>query len=195
MEKKLLIIFVKNALLGKVKTRLAKSIGNEKALLVYEQLLALTEKAVESVLSQKRVYFSETLNEDKWDKCTKYVQKGCDLGQKMQFSIQKGINDGFEKIVLIGSDLPDISAEIIEQGFKGLDHNEVVFGPAEDGGYYLLGMKQMQPLIFKNKRWSTDLLLRQTIEELKANEVSFSLLEVMNDIDTEEDLKTSSLSL
>ena len=89
MEKKLLIIFVKNAKLGKVKTRLAKSIGDEKALEVYNQLVEITEKATQQLIVHKRVYFSEEIIEEKWQKTSKHVQKGADLGEKMQKAFKK----------------------------------------------------------------------------------------------------------
>ncbi|PCI94866.1 MAG: glycosyltransferase [Flavobacteriales bacterium] len=193
MEKKLLIIFVKNAKLGKVKTRLAKSIGDEKALEVYNQLVEITEKATQQLIVHKRVYFSEEIIEEKWQKTSKHVQKGAGLGEKMQKAFKKAFKDGFEKIILIGSDLPEISAEIIQEGFDSLDKNEVVFGPAEDGGYYLVGMKKSQPFIFENKPWSNPKLLETTLKELGKQDVSFSLLKILNDIDTFEDFKSSKI--
>ena len=99
----------------------------------------------------------------------------------------------YEKIILIGSDLPDISTEIIEKGFSELDKNKVVFGPAEDGGYYLVGMNKLQKSIFENKPWSEPELLKQTLNELEKQKTSFSLLQTLNDIDTFEDLKSSSI--
>ena len=193
MSKKLLIIFVKNLVLSKVKTRLAKSIGDERAFQVYKQLVEITEKATQNVKAEKHIYFSDAIIEEKWQKTTKFVQKGTDLGEKMQNSIEKGFKDGFDKIILIGSDLPDISAQIIKKGFDELTKNEVVFGPAEDGGYYLVGMTKPHFFIFQNKAWSTDDLLETSLKELQQNEVDFSLLETLNDIDTFEDLKQTSL--
>lgn len=194
MEKDLLIIFVKNIRLGKVKTRLAKTIGNEAALQVYKQLVEITERVTEEVNSEKSVYFSNEIIEEKWPKTFKNIQKGADLGEKMQNSFENGFKEGFKNIILIGSDLPDISTEIIQKGFDALVHNEVVFGPAEDGGYYLVGMKEKHYSIFKNKPWSTDKLLEKTLTELKDKNISFSLLETLNDIDTLEDLRKSDLN-
>ena len=193
-HKNLLIIFVKNIKLGKVKTRLAKSIGTEGAFQVYKHLVEITEKVTNQISGTKRVYFSDSIIEEKWPKTTKYVQKGEDLGQKMQNSIEKGFNDGFEKIILIGSDLPDVSAQIIEKGLEELTINEVVFGPAEDGGYYLVGMTKKHYSIFENKPWSTSKLLEITLSELKDKEVNYSLLEPLNDIDTIEDLEKSTIN-
>ena len=100
---------------------------------------------------------------------------------------------GYDKAVLIGSDLPDISPEIIGKAFDEIEQNDVVFGPAEDGGYYLVGMKKQHKFIFENKPWSEPTLLKQTLDELRKQEVSFSLLQTLNDIDTFEDYKLSKL--
>ena len=89
--------------------------------------------------------------------------------------------------------MPDLSAQIIQQGFKGLKNSEVVFGPAEDGGYYLIGMTKKHFSVFQNKEWSTDSLLKKTLLELKETNVKISLLQTLNDIDTIEDLETSSI--
>jgi len=195
MTKTLLIVFVKDIKLGKVKTRLAKEIGDDGAFKVYQHLVEITEKATKSLSSEKRIYFSKTIVEEKWPKTAKFVQTGDDLGEKMQNSIEKGFEDGFEKIILIGSDLPDISQKIIEQGFTELENNEVVFGPAEDGGYYLVGMTKKHYCIFQNKQWSTDNLLAITLKELKEKSVNYSLLKTLNDIDTIEDLEKSNISI
>ena len=194
MSKTLLIIFVKNIKLGKVKTRLAKTIGNEGAFQVYKHLVEITEKATDKLNSEKHIYFSDVIIEEKWLKTSKFVQKGADLGEKMQNAFEKGFDDGFEKIILIGSDLPDISAKIIENGFAQLDNYEVVFGPAEDGGYYLVGMTKKHYSIFTDKQWSTENLLTATLTELKENQIGVSLLKTLNDIDTIDDLKKSSLN-
>ena len=169
MSKALLIIFVKNIKLGKVKTRLAKAIGNEGAFQVYKHLVELTEKATDGVKTEKHIYFSDVIIEEKWAKDDKYVQKGDDLGEKMQNAFEKGFSDGYQEVVLIGSDLPDISADIIHQGFDSLRDSEVVFGPAEDGGYYLVGMNKPHFSIFKEKQWSTTNLLQTTLNELQKN--------------------------
>jgi len=193
MSKNLIIVFVKNAVLGKVKTRLAKTIGNKKALAVYEQLLGVTEKAVNQVGVYKYIYFSEEIEQENWRGTDKFVQKGGDLGEKMENAFNNGFENGFEKIILIGSDLPDLSADIIWQGFRELDSNEFVLGPAEDGGYYLIGMNKPKYCVFKNKNWSTESLLKQTLSELTDKRIKYSLLETLNDIDTFEDLKTSKI--
>lgn len=191
MSKNLLIVFVKNIVLGKVKTRLAKTIGNDAAFSIYSELVAITEKATTKVKADKHIYFSDEVISSKWKNDKKFVQKGADLGIRMQNAFQNGFDKGYENILLIGSDLPNISEEIIETGFEKLQQNDVVFGPAEDGGYYLIGMSKMNTSIFENKPWSQSDLLAVTLQELEAQNQSVGLIETLNDIDTFEDLIAS----
>ncbi len=191
MNKNLVIVFVKNNDLGKVKTRLAKTIGNEAALEVYNALVEITENATKNLDATLRIYFSNAIESSYWKQHHKAVQKGNDLGERMKNAFRDGFNDGFERIVLIGSDLPDMSSEIITSGLNTLKHSETVFGPAEDGGYYLLGMSKPNSKIFENKPWSKSNLLKLTLSELDENNISYSLLNTLNDIDTFEDLIAS----
>ena len=191
MSKNLLIVFVKNIILGKVKTRLAKTIGNDAAFSIYSELVAITEKATTKVKTDKHIYFSDEVISSKWKNDKKLVQKGADIGIRMQNAFQHGFDKGYENIILIGSDLPNISKEIIETGFEKLQQNDVVFGPAEDGGYYLIGMSKMNTSIFENKPWSQSDLLAVTLQELEAQNQSVELIETLNDIDTFEDLIAS----
>ena len=189
----LVIVFVKNTKLGQVKTRLAQSIGNADALYIYNRLLDITEHATASLAMDKWIAFSESAENTRWPDDKKIVQKGNDLGEKMKNAFNLGFADGYQKIVLIGSDLPDITSEIIDNAFEKLNTCETVFGPAEDGGYYLVGMSQMHNFIFENKPWSQPNLLDLTLSELRDKDISTNLLTPLNDIDTFEDLKNSSL--
>lgn len=191
MTKELIIIFVKNIKLGKVKTRLAKTIGNQGAFDVYSELVKVTELATKNITTDKRIYFSDAVIDSKWKGNFKTVQEGENLGERMKNAFIDGFKSGYNHIVLIGSDLPDIKPEHLKNGLEALRKNEVVFGPAEDGGYYLIGLTKMHNFIFKNKPWSKSHLLHETLEELKQNNISFKLLETLNDIDTFEDLVAS----
>lgn len=188
MSKELLIVFVKNIKLGKVKARLAKTIGNEAAFNIYKALVEITENATKNLAIDRLIYFSDAIIDSKWENDPKSVQNGIDLGERMKNAFKKGFDDGYEKIILIGSDLPEITEEQILKGFSELKTNNVVFGPAEDGGYYLVGMSTLNTAIFKNKPWSKSHLLDVTLRELKNNNQQFTLLETLNDIDTFEDL-------
>ena len=189
MTKDLLIVFVKNIKLGKVKTRLAKTIGDENAFKIYKALVEITEKATQNLRVDNRIYFSDIIVNSKWQGSKKYVQVGGDLGERMKNAFKTGFEDGYQRIVLIGSDLPTISDKIITNAFKELEENSVVFGPAEDGGYYLIGLTKLYGTIFTNKPWSKDNLLKITLAELQSNKINVSLIETLNDIDTFEDLK------
>ena len=191
MSKDLVIVFVKNIKLGKVKTRLAKTIGNQGAFEVYSELVNVTEKATEDLIADKHIYYSETVMNTKWENDFKTTQEGVDLGERMKNAFKKGFDAGYDRIVLIGSDLPDITLYHINKGLNALKQNEVVFGPAEDGGYYLVGLSKMHNFVFDNKPWSQTNLLEETLLELKKKSITFCTLDTLNDIDTYEDLIAS----
>ena len=189
MTKNLSIVYVRNPELGKVKTRLAKTIGDKKALNIYILLLKHTESVLQKVSSDKVVYYSEEIqNNDLWsNRCfQKKLQKGNDLGERMQHAFEMAFKEGYEKVVIVGSDLFDLKGVHIENAFKSLENHDLVIGPSLDGGYYLLGMKVMHPAVFKNKQWGTDSVLETTLKNLEQKNVK--LLDALNDIDTFDDL-------
>ena len=193
-EKRLLLVFVKNAVLGTAKTRLAKTIGNDAAFDVYKHLMHITEQATISLKNcDVHIYFSSEKDPTRWTNYTQYVQQGNDLGERMSDAFRRSFELGYEQIVGVGSDLPDLTSEIIDKGLVELNSNDAVFGPAEDGGYYLIGMRSMLECIFENKPWSTEGLLDVTLKELKSKGHSVGIIETLNDVDTEEDLMSSSL--
>tara|TARA_B100000929_G_scaffold49641_2_gene36090 strand:- start:3759 stop:4379 length:621 start_codon:yes stop_codon:yes gene_type:complete len=189
-SKNLLLIFTRNPEFGKVKTRLARDIGHQAALDIYKFLLAHTAKICTPLDTEKAVYYSEEIpNNDLWNATVfqKKKQIGEDLGERMQNAFAEGFHLGYSKIIIIGSDLYDIETKDLEQAFKVLNNHEIVIGPAEDGGYYLLGMKQLHPKLFKNKNWGTATVLQDTINELKKS--NYKLLEKRNDVDLYSDIK------
>ncbi|PWL28736.1 MAG: hypothetical protein DCO96_07900 [Fluviicola sp. XM-24bin1] len=192
MEKQLLIVFAKNIVLGKVKTRLAKTQGDTFAFNVYRRLVEITER--ESLKVQNtdvHVYFSDVIVKSKWPNQEKFVQQGGDLGDRMKHAFEQGFSKGYTRIIGVGADLPDLSAEVMEEGLGALNNFDTVFGPSEDGGYYLIGMRKMIPQIFENKPWSTDALLEITQAELQELKYTSETLKELNDVDTIEDLKAS----
>lgn len=193
MSDNLVMVFTRNPKLGKVKTRLAKTIGDEAALNIYNFLLNHTEIILRSLECDKAVYYSEKIREsDIWDKSIyqKHLQEGDHLGLKMQNSFVHAFKNGYKKVVIVGSDLYDLKAKHIQDAFSQLDQNDVVIGPAHDGGYYLLGMKNLHSNIFSNKNWGTQTVLQDTLQDLKHLDVH--LLEELNDIDVYEDIKNIS---
>ena len=189
-SKNLLLIFTRNPELGKAKTRLAKTVGDETALEIYKFLLEKTRDVSFKVMSDKAVYYSVKVREnDIWDANVyqKYQQKGEDLGIRMLNAFKDSFNAGYKKVMIIGSDLYDLSSENIETAFNELNTNDVVLGPAVDGGYYLLGMNTLQENVFKNKEWGTESVRKDTLNDLFDKKVK--LLEFKNDIDVYEDIK------
>lgn len=189
--KSVLLIFTKNPELGKCKTRLASTLGDEKALSIYIELLRHTKGFTEKVATEKHVYYSESIPEsDLWTSGNfkKKLQIQGDLGTKMGKAFEDSFKSGHTKVIIIGSDCAEINEEDINRAFKLLDEKEVIIGPAIDGGYYLIGMGQYYPFLFKDKSWSTPKLIDETIDDLKKHNISFELLEEKSDIDYEEDL-------
>lgn len=190
MNENLILIFTRNPELGKVKTRLAATIGNENALEVYIQLLEHTRKVALETDFDKRVLYSDDINtKDMWNNhmFQKKLQFGKDLGVRMYNAFKEGFDDGYKKIVIIGSDLIELESNDIKKAIKKLDDNDIVIGPAQDGGYYLLGMKQISENIFTNKEWGTNTVLKDTLKDITT--LKYYLLKEKNDIDTFEDIK------
>ena len=199
-ESRLLIVFVKNARKGRVKTRLAKTIGNERALLIYRTLLKLTSEMAEKVNAVRQVWYSDSIELNdmfRKDLFEKFLQKGSNLGERMHLAFDSGFRSGFEKVLLVGSDCPDISQDMVEKAFRELEDSDMVIGPSRDGGYYLIGFSShaYDPDIFEGIKWSTPVVLSQTLEIAERKGLSTARLAVLNDIDTEEDLNQSRLQL
>ena len=186
-----LIIFVKNPELGKVKTRLARTIGDEKALYIYKLLLEQTFQVTLPVLAEKKLYYSEFVqNMDQFNDLVyeKHIQKGDGLGDKMYNAMKHSFGEWAGKVVLIGSDCFELNSGIIEEAFKALEESDYVLGPAKDGGYYLIGMKELNLEIFQNKEWSAENVFLDTLLDIKNQEKSHYLLPTLSDVDIEEDL-------
>lgn len=190
-----IILFLKYPVKGKVKTRLAKSIGDEKAVRLYKKL---AENVLESISnltnSYKYIFYSEKEEKDlirNWIK-EKYffaAQNGEDLGERMKNAFNLVFSHGAKNVIIIGSDIPDLSKEIIDEAIDKLDENDIVIGPSPDGGYYLLGMKKDSPFLFDKIIYSTSSVLDETIEKIKENKLTYHILQTLEDIDTEDELK------
>lgn len=196
MKTDALIIFTRNPELGKVKTRLAATIGDEKALEVYKHLLFHTMSETKLLACDKVVFYDTSITEnDIWPETIyqKKIQSGEDLGEKMHQAFELLFSLGYKNCLIVGSDLFDLKKEIIDAAFQKLQENDAVIGPAEDGGYYLLGLKKLNSALFKNKGWGTSTVLAETLKDLNSQLVF--LMETLNDIDTFEDLKRSNYEI
>jgi len=189
-KENLLLIFTKNPVAGKVKTRLAKDLGDDKALEIYKFLLEHSAAFTSSVNAEKHVYYSDSITvQDIWDNkiYKKKLQSGAHLGKRMENAFKNGFEEDHEKIIVIGSDMYDIQAGDIEEAFRQLENHDYVIGPASDGGYYLFGMKSLNLKVFKNKDWGTSSVLKDTLKDLQKEDVK--LLETRNDVDLLEDIE------
>lgn len=195
-EHRLLIIFTKNPEKGEVKTRLARSIGEERALEVYETLRGHTARVTEGVEAERMIYYSRFIPlSDLFltDSFTPRLQMGADLGERMFHAIDAGFKDGFRHIVLIGTDCYELSCEILSDAFVALERFDAVIGPATDGGFYLIGLNQVLPELFLDRQWSTPEVFSQTTTILRRSAIAYKLLAELSDIDTFDDLKRSKL--
>lgn len=189
IEKRALIIFIRTPELGKVKTRLAKSVGDEQALRIYMALLAHTRVVAQAVRAQRLLFYSEHIDrQDDWPESAflKFRQEGEDLGQRMQHAFETTLHQA-ESAVIVGSDIPGLSCGIIETAFEQLETHDFVIGPARDGGYYLLGMKSLQPELFRGISWSTSRVFADTVSKMERLGKSCALAPLLSDVDEAED--------
>jgi len=187
--KSALIIFVRNPLLGKVKTRIAATIGDENALVIYKHLLQHTKNITESLPVTKFVFYAdEVTTNDLWNGYEKWLQSGTDLGERMSNAFESLFKKGFTKIVIIGSDCLELDEKMILDAFLKLNEYEIVIGPATDGGYYLLGMKSPFKNLFENIIWSSNIVFNETIKQIEKRNLTLFLLPILNDVDEEKDI-------
>lgn len=191
MKNQALIIFARNPVPGKVKTRIAKDLGDEAALAIYKKLLAHTQTITLNLKVDKYIFYADFINDDDlWnDSYSKYLQQGDDLGERMMNAFEYLFNKGYRQVAIIGSDCFNLNIEIIEQAFHNLKETDFTIGPSEDGGYYLLGMNTFFPKIFLNKKWSTDAVFFDSVNDIQSAGYTYKSLPTLSDVDTAEDYK------
>lgn len=193
-----LIIFVRNPVLGKVKTRLAKDLGDEKTLAIYHLLLQHTLDVTLPLACEKFVYYADEPEiHDIWNQSDyiKKQQSGKDVGERMLMAFSELFELGYKRVLIIGSDCFQLSTNILEKSMTLLNSHSAVLGPASDGGYYLLGMNTLLPDLFINKPWSSDQVAALSIADFQNHGLSYSLLDKLNDVDTIDDLPDNYLKL
>lgn len=195
-----LLLLAKYPQVGQVKTRLAQDVGNEAATEIYRELV---EKIVDQCRSsdyQFHLHFSPKECEfdfKQWlpDLDRYEAQVAGDLGMKLIHGFESSFSQGAQKVLTIGGDCPEVDHNLILEAFQTLENNDIVIGPAYDGGYYLIGMKKMIPELFQNIQWSTSKVFDQTKTKIQALGLSLNFLRILSDIDTQEDwLKLNLLS-
>jgi uncharacterized protein len=186
-----IIVFQKNLVLGRVKTRLAVSLGDQKALEIYTYLVNTTFNQLQALTHQDIfIYFSDFVEDLPIGAPSNFqggLQKGNDLGERMSNAFMEVFEKGYKSALIIGTDCPNMNKEILLEAFESLENHDVVLGPATDGGYYLLGLKEVIPELFQNIPWSTGNVLELSLNVVKAKKRSNCLLAYLSDIDTLED--------
>lgn len=197
-----IIVFVKAPVEGLVKTRLAGRLGARGAMLLYRALAEDLLAAVCAMDCQVRVFYYPANHQDivrGWlrDDMPLYAQQGADLGERMHHALCCTAADGFERIILIGSDIPGIDEQIIKSGFAALEAGPAVLGPASDGGYYLVGFTSgsIFPQVFAGIDWGSSNVFEQTMKRFGKNGQAPAVLPVLSDIDTSEDLRVLATQL
>ena len=194
IKENVLLYFIKVPVAGRVKTRLQPQLTQTQALLLYK---AFVEDSIDllkdSTLFDLNVFFYPEKSLSiikKWlDKNLNFFpQNGNNLGEKMSNGFATVFKQGYKKAVLIGSDLPDLTTEHINLAFDKLEQNDLVIGPSDDGGYYLIAMKKHLPHLFENIEWSTSMVLPDTLDKFRQSNFTFFKLPQENDIDDFDDL-------
>jgi uncharacterized protein len=186
-----IIVFQKNLVLGKVKTRLAQSLGDQKALEIYKYLVDVTFNQLQALTGlDVFIFFSdfvENLPTGTPSDFLSGLQRGNDLGERMSNAFIDIFEKGYKSALLIGTDCPSMKKEILFEAIENLKNHDVVLGPATDGGYYLLGLKKIIPELFQYIPWGTGNVLELSLDVVKAKKSSYHLLSYLSDIDTLED--------
>jgi len=183
-----LLLFVRNPVRGKVKTRLAAGVGDDEALAIYGRMLEHARQTALAVDCHRFLFYSDVVERtDAFDNQAfrKYCQPSGDLGARMDYAFSLPFKmGGYKRVLIIGSDCPGLTPALVEEAFDALLTHDFVLGPSVDGGYYLLGMTRWQRSLFENKRWSTDSVLADTRRDIEAGGGRLFLLPELRDVDT-----------
>lgn len=196
------IVFARYPENGKVKTRLGKTLGNDFAARLYELMAGHIFKVCHSLPKEEYDIHLFYENKDKSSSFEKWapsdfaftLQTGNDLGERMRNAFQILFNKRYKKVIIIGTDCPQINVNLIVKAFDELSQNDLVIGPSNDGGYYLLGMNDFHSFLFDDIRWSSDEVFRKTERKAVEKGLRLSVMPELIDIDTEDDLKNWLLS-
>lgn len=193
---RLICVFTRYPEPGKTKTRLIGALGAEGAADVQRRLTEAVVRTAQAAARRSAADIAIWFAGGSESKMRTWLggnlpfapQAGSDLGQRMAGAFRSGFERGYERIVLIGADCPDLTAEILEKAFAALTQHDIVMGPARDGGYYLIGMKRAWPLLFQGVPWGADTVLEHTLAIGKQAGLSIGLMDTLRDVDTAEDL-------
>ncbi len=186
-----LLIFARYPVAGAAKTRLIPALGAEGAAAAHRTLCEATLKTARaSQLAISVAYFGGALDDfQHWlgKDISYYAQADGDLGAKLTAAAAFQFQYGAKKIIIVGSDCPYINTQHYDEAVLALDTNDIVIGPALDGGYYLIGLRAQHPELFVQIEWSTDRVFAQTYSAAIKHGLAVHMLEALSDIDEPED--------
>ncbi len=192
MRPNVLLYFVKYPTLGKVKTRLAKTVGEQEAARLYSELAGKNLEVIAS-LYQRNIFDLVIVYDppEKRDDIKRWLSLSCEylpqcgggLSERLKHAFGEAFQKGGKRVMALGSDTLGLTTDIIQQGFEDLHSNDVVVGPAEDGGYYLIGLSCFQPKLFEGIAWSTSDVLPQTYKIINNLRLSYKILSQLEDLD------------
>jgi rSAM/selenodomain-associated transferase 1 len=192
-----LMIFVKNPVPGQVKTRLSPPLTMLESCRIYSSFVQdVLSMSLKVSADLKMIACSGDLSHLKISSEFAFMDQGeGDLGDRLARAFRWSFRRGFSKTIVLGSDAPSLPAQFVSKAFQFLDQNDLVIGPAWDGGYYLIGLKNFAPSLFKDIEWSTQKTLLQTLLKAKKLKKKIRLLPSWYDVDTYGDLRFLSLDL
>lgn len=195
MGKRCIVMFMKNPEKGKVKSRLSPELDEGLVVSLYEAFVADLIATMETTGMPFRIAFSPAEKEREIIRrfgCRDiFPQTGGDLGERMKNAFVHAFAEGFDEVVLIGSDIPDLPAEVLDAAFAALRNRGAVIVPTVDGGYCLIGFERgsFVPGVFEGIAWSTERVCADTLARLELAGIGVRLLPQWRDVDTPEDLK------
>ena len=186
----LIQILCKAPVLGKVKTRLIQEMGKRRALDLYLQMFERLMAELSASRFKTELWISPDKDHAFFEPFAfaRFQQAGPDLGGRMSTALRDGLNR-YESVILVGTDLPLVNRSYIEQAVNALRDHDVIIGPAEDGGYGLVGVKGEIPDMFSDIDWGTERVLSQTCARLNRDQLDFGLLPLIWDVDRPADLR------
>ena len=191
MAKEQLIVFLKAPRPGTVKTRIARTAGTERACCIYRELVETVLRKL-NPLKEVELRFAP---DDASSEIQPWLRPGWtarpqgegDLGARLTRAFASTFANGAERVVIIGSDCPEVKTADIRTAWKELHTHDLVVGPAVDGGYWLIGLHASQADLFRDINWSSDQVLAQTLAKARKQALRSQVLRILTDIDTEED--------
>ena len=191
MHSERLVVFVRAPRPGAVKTRLAETLGATAACDAYRVLVETLLNELSEVANLELRFTPDDASAEikPWLRKSWQMrpQGQGSLGRRLQTAFAETLSRGAQRVAIIGSDCPSVTSRDIEAAWSALETNDVVIGPARDGGYWLIGLCQPQPTLFDGIAWSTETVLRETLQRAEAVGLRVKFLRELSDVDTEAD--------